>query len=143
MTETGSPSNGKPLSESGSALAGSRRLALFILMLVYTLNFVDRQIMGILVEPVRKDLALEDWQLGIIMGFGFAITYSLFGLPAAVLAERTNRARFVSWALGIWSLMTVICGMTQNGIQLLLARIGVGLGEAGGSPPSQSLISDM
>ncbi len=120
----------------------ARWYSLAVLMLVYVLNFVDRQIMGILLEPIRIDMELHDWQLGIIVGFGFAIMYSLLGLPIAVIAERVNRVKLVALALGFWSIMTALCGAAQNSFHLLLARIGVGLGEAGGSPPSQSLISD-
>lgn len=119
-----------------------RRYVLTILMLVSALNFLDRQIINILVEPIKQDLGLADWQLGLLSGLSFALFYSILGLPIARLADRANRPIIIGTSLVVWSGFTALCGMANNFTQLLLARIGVGCGEAGGGPPSHSLISD-
>lgn len=113
-----------------------------ILTLVYTFNFIDRQILVILQEPIKADLGLSDTQLGLLTGFSFAVVYVTAGIPIAWLADRSNRRNIVAASLGIFSVMTAVSGMVQNYTQLLLARLGVGLGEAGGSPPSHSMLSD-
>jgi MFS family permease len=114
-----------------------------LLTLVYTFNFVDRQVVVILQEQIRAELGLMDWQLGMLSGFAFAIFYSVLGLPIAHLSESVGRKRVVAVALTFWSAMTVLSGAAQNFIHLLLIRIGVGVGEAGGSPPSHSMVSDI
>jgi MFS family permease len=119
-----------------------RYLVVWILAIVYTLNFLDRQIVAILAEPIRKDLNLSDTQLGMLGGLAFAAFYTTFGLPVAWLADRARRVWIISGACALWSLFTVLCGTAQNFVQLALYRMGVGIGEAGGSPPSYSLISD-
>ena len=120
-----------------------RWYVLALLTLVYTFNFVDRQVVVILQEQIRADLGLMDWQLGLLSGFVFAIFYSVLGLPIAHLSESVGRKRVVAVALTFWSVMTALSGAAQNFTQLLLLRIGVGVGEAGGSPPSHSMISDI
>lgn len=115
---------------------------LILLTVVYTFNFVDRQIIGILLPEIKADLGLADWQLGILSGFAFALLYTFLGIPIARLADRTNRVTIVSISLAVWSGFTAICGLANNFTQLAIARLGVGIGEAGGSPPSHSLISD-
>ena len=120
-----------------------RWYVLVLLMLAYTMNFLDRQIMGILLEPIRHEFHLADWQLGIIVGVGFALIYCTLSLFVATVTENANRARVVAIALGFWSIMTACCGLAWNAWSLLAARFGVGLGEAGGSPGSQSLLSDI
>lgn len=115
---------------------------LAILTVVYAFNFIDRQILVILQEPIKAELGLSDTQLGLLTGFSFAVVYVTAGIPIAWLADRSNRRNIVAVSLGIWSVMTALSGMVQNYTQLLLARLGVGLGEAGGSPPSHSMISD-
>ena len=127
----------KPLAE------GPRRYALTLLLVIYIFNFLDRQIVNILAEPIKIDLGLADWQLGLLTGLAFALFYTFLGLPIARLAERADRAKIVSVAVGVWSLFTVLCGFAGNFLQLLLARIGVGVGEAGCTPPAHSLISDI
>lgn len=117
-------------------------LALFLLTIVYAFNFIDRQILVILQEPIKQDMGLSDTQLGLLSGFSFALVYVLAGIPIAYLADRGNRRNIIAIALTVWSGMTAISGLAQNYTHLLLARIGVGLGEAGGSPPSHSMISD-
>lgn len=117
--------------------------ALSILTLVYAFNFIDRQLLAILQESIKADLGLSDSQLGLLTGFAFALFYVTAGIPIARWADRSNRRNIVSLALFVWSFMTAISGLAQNYLQLLLARVGVGVGEAGGSPPSHSMISDM
>ena len=113
-----------------------------MLVLVYTFNFIDRQIVGILAVPIKADLGLTDTQLGLMGGLAFALFYSLLGIPIALLADRGNRTRIIGIALVVWSLMTAACGLAQNFWQLFLARLGVGVGEAGGVAPSYSLVAD-
>lgn len=117
--------------------------ALGTLTLVYSFNFIDRQLLAILQESIKADLLLSDAQLGLLTGFAFAVFYVTAGLPIASWADRGNRRNIVSLSLFVWSFMTAISGFAQNYWQLLLARIGVGVGEAGGSPPSHSMISDI
>jgi MFS family permease len=119
-----------------------RRYVLVLLTLVYALNFIDRQILVILQESIKVDMDLSDSQLGLLTGFAFAIFYVSVGIPIARWADVGNRRNIVSMAVAVWSGMTALSGFTQNFWQLLLARIGVGVGEAGGSPPSHSMISD-
>jgi predicted MFS family arabinose efflux permease len=121
----------------------ARYYALGLLTVVYTFNFVDRQLLAILQESIKADLLLSDSQLGLLTGFAFAVFYVLAGIPIARWADKSNRKNIVALAIGCWSFMTAISGLVQNYTQLLLARIGVGVGEAGGSPPAHSIISDI
>jgi MFS family permease len=113
-----------------------------MLTLVYVFNFIDRQVLVILQESIKKELHLSDTQLGLLSGFTFAIFYVTLGIPIARLADKGNRRNVVTISLAIWSMMTAFSGLARNFIQLLLARIGVGVGEAGGSPPAHAMISD-
>lgn len=122
--------------------AGYKRFVLVMLTIVYAFNFIDRQILVILQEPIKADMGLSDAQLGLLSGFSFALIYVCAGIPIAYWADRGNRRNIVSLALAVWSGMTALSGFVQNYGQLLAARIGVGLGEAGGSPPAHSMISD-
>lgn len=124
---------------------GSVRVTLWILLVVYIFNFIDRQIVNILAEPIRLELGLSDTQIGLMTGLAFALFYTVLGLPIARYSDRpsTHRPRLIAFALATWSAMTALCGMAQNFVQLLLARIGVGIGEAGCTPPAHSLIADM
>ncbi len=115
---------------------------LFMLTIVYAFNFIDRQILVILQEPIKMELGLSDAQLGLLSGFSFALVYITAGIPIAYWADRSNRRNIIAAALTVWSGMTSLSGLAQNYTQLLLARIGVGIGEAGGSPPAHSMISD-
>jgi len=119
-----------------------RYYVLGILVVVYTMNFLDRQILGILAVPIKRDLALTDSQLGLMGGLAFALLYSTLGVPIALLADRSSRVRIMSYALGIWSAFTMVCGFAGSFWQLFLSRVGVGVGEAGGVAPAYSLISD-
>ncbi|MFN2287212.1 MAG: spinster family MFS transporter [Chromatocurvus sp.] len=121
---------------------GYKRFVLVMLTLVYAFNFIDRQILVILQEPIKADMGLSDAQLGLLSGFTFAVIYVTAGIPIAYLADRSNRRNIIAVALTVWSGMTALSGLVQNYGQLLLARVGVGLGEAGGSPPAHSMISD-
>jgi len=119
-----------------------RNYVLVMLTLVYVFNFIDKQILVILQESIKKELHLSDTQLGLLSGFTFAVFYVTLGIPIARLADKTNRRNTVAVSLGIWSIMTACSGLARNFIQLLLARIGVGVGEAGGSPSAHAMISD-
>ena len=134
--QSDAPAGIEPLAE------GPRKYALGLLLLIYVLNFLDRQVVNILAEPIKVELGLADWQLGALTGLAFALFYTVLGLPIARLAERADRVKIISIAVGVWSAFTVACGMAGNFVQLLLARIGVGVGEAGCTPPAHSLISD-
>jgi predicted MFS family arabinose efflux permease len=129
-------------------MAGSRSepgpgtRVLLILLLAYIFNFIDRQIIGILAVPIKADLGLSDKQLGLMGGIAFALFYSGLAIPIAWLADRRSRVRIIAWSVGLWSLFTALCGLTWNFWQLFLARMGVGIGEAGGVAPSYGLISD-
>lgn len=128
-----------------AAVPRSVRTTLWMLLIVYIFNFIDRQIVNILAEPIARDLGLSDTQIGLMTGLAFALFYTALGLPIARYADRpsTNRPRLIAIALATWSAMTALCGVATNFWQLLLARIGVGVGEAGCTPPAHSLISDM
>ncbi|HXC10501.1 MAG TPA: MFS transporter [Steroidobacteraceae bacterium] len=127
---------------AGTAPLAYRSYVLIVLVLVYTFNFIDRQIVGILAVPIKSELHLSDSQLGLMGGLAFALFYTLLGIPIARLADRVNRTGIMTAALALWSLMTAVCGLTQNFAQLFLARVGVGVGEAGGVTPAYSLICD-
>lgn len=117
--------------------------ALAVLFVVYVFNFIDRSIVNILAESIKKDLGLADWHIALLgAGLPFAIFYTALGVPIARLADRHNRRNILAACLAIWSAMTALCGLTGSFFQLLAARIGVAIGEAGGSPPSHSMISD-
>ncbi|WP_372916297.1 spinster family MFS transporter [Sandarakinorhabdus sp.] len=120
------------------------RLLLWTLLVVYIFNFIDRQIVSILAEPIARDLDLSDSQLGLLTGLAFALFYATLGVPIARLADngRTNRSRLIAVCVAVWSAMTALCGVAQNFWQLLLARIGVGIGEAGCTPTAHALIAD-
>jgi MFS family permease len=120
-----------------------RYYVLAVLTVVYVFNFVDRQLLVILQEPIKAELNLSDTQLGLLTGFAFALFYVICGIPIARWADKGNRRTIIALALTIWSVMTAMCGLAANYTHLLLARVGVGVGEAGGSPPAHSMISDI
>jgi predicted MFS family arabinose efflux permease len=113
-----------------------------ILCFVYVINFLDRQLLSILAKPIQDDLGVTDAQLGLISGLYFALFYCLLAIPAGWLADRTNRVKVLSFACALWSAATAACGMASNYPQLMLARMSVGVGEAGGVPPSYAIIAD-
>ena len=139
MTDIAQPSGAPAAAPRSTPYA---YLVVLVLMLVYIFNFLDRQILSILAEPIREDLNLSDTQLGMLTGLAFALFYTTLGIPVAWLADRARRTWIIAAACAIWSAFTALCGTAQNFWQLLFYRIGVGAGEAGGSPPSYSLIAD-
>lgn len=130
--------------DSSADIARNSKTMLWLLLIVYIFNFLDRQIVNILAEPIKADLSLSDTQLGLLAGPAFAVFYAVLGIPIARYADRpsSNRVRLISLSIAIWSAMTMVCGMAQNFVQLALARIGVGVGEAGCTPAAHSLITD-
>ena len=129
--------------ENPYATKKSAYYALAVLTTVYSFNFIDRQLLAILQESIKAELHLSDGQLGLLTGFAFAVFYVIAGIPLARWADHSNRRNIVALALTVWSGMTALSGLVQNYAQLLAARVGVGVGEAGGSPPSHSMISDI
>jgi MFS family permease len=126
----------------GFGRPGYRAYVLVILVLVYTFNFIDRVVISIVQEPIKHEFALTDGQLGLMAGPAFVLFYATLGIPIARLAERFNRTTILAVCTALWSAMTALCGAATSFPTLFLARIGVGVGEAGCTPPSQSLITD-
>lgn len=121
---------------------GYPRLVLAMLLVVYTFNFLDRQILGILAKPIQEELNLNDAEFGAIGGLAFALLYSVMGVPLALLADRIGKTKVIAGSLVVWSGFTALCGVAGNFWQLFLYRLGVGVGEAGGVAPSYALIAD-
>ncbi len=121
---------------------GYRAYVLFMLIVVYTFNFIDRQIIGILAVPIQAELGVSDTMMAAMRGLSFALLYSTLGVPIAWMADRYNRVRIMTAALTMWSFMTMVCGMITTPVQLFFARMGVGVGEAGGVAPAYSIVSD-
>lgn len=121
---------------------GYARYALSLLLVIYILNFLDRQIVNILAEPIKNELGLADWQLGLMSGFAFAVFYCVLGIPIARFAETRSRPAIIGTSVAVWSAFTALCGTAQNFAMLCLFRVGVGVGEAGCTPPAHSLITD-
>ena len=119
-----------------------RYYVLSALLVVYTLNFLDRQFLTVLQEPVKKTLHLSDTELGSLTGLYFALFYTVIGIPVGMLADRVSRVRIVAGASAIWSFFTAACGFATSFLTLAIPRMGVGVGEAGGAPPSYSIVSD-
>ncbi len=122
--------------------SGYTNYVLGVLVVVYVFNFIDRQILAILAPDIKGELGLSDTQIGALSGVAFGIFYATLGIPIARLADKYSRVKIISVCLAIWSLMTALSGLAGNFWHLLIARIGVGIGEAGGSPPSHSLLAD-
>ena len=120
-----------------------RYYVLGLLTVIYALNFLDRTIFNVLIEPIKKEFALSDTMMGLLAGFGFVLFYSILGIPIARIADRLNRRNIVATALAFWSAMTFCCGLASSVTSLALARIGVGIGESAGTPASQSLVADL
>jgi len=120
----------------------TQTIMLVTLTFVYVLNFLDRQLLGILAKPIQDNLHITDGQLGLIGGLYFAFFYCFIAIPVGWFADRTNRVTVLSLACAIWSAATAACGMSANYTQLVIARMTVGFGEAGGVPPSYALITD-
>jgi len=126
----------------GTASPRYRALVLAMLLLVYTFNFLDRQILGILVAPIKAELHLTDTQMGALGGIAFALLYSTLAIPLAVVADRTSRSWVITISLTIWSAFTALCGIATGFWQFFAFRLGVGVGEAGGVAPSYAMIAD-
>lgn len=123
-------------------LAARRNVALAMLFVVGTINFVDRQLLSVLVEPIRADMQFSDTQFGLLTGLAFALFYAAMGVPVAMVADRWNRIKLIGIACVVWSGFTAACGMVSNFWQLAAMRFGVGAGEAGGTAPSLSVLAD-
>ncbi|MDH5345203.1 MAG: MFS transporter [Gammaproteobacteria bacterium] len=121
----------------------ARRYALAMIATVYVFNFIDRQVLAILLPSIKAEFSVDDWVLGFLAGPAFALFYVTLGIPIAVLGDRWNRRNLIAISLAIWSAMTALSGAASSIVQLSLARIGVGVGEAGFSPPAHSMIADM
>ena len=120
-----------------------KRYTLGVLVVVYTFNFIDRQILSILIEPIKADLGVSDFAMGLLSGTAFAIFYATLGMPLALIADRWNRRNLIGLSLAVWSGMTALSGLANNFWQLAAARIGVGIGEAGCSPSAHSMLADL
>ena len=131
------------MADNNTTSKNYRTFAIILLTIVYGFNFIDRQIVGILAPFIQKDLGLTNTELGLLIGLAFAIFYTLVAIPIAWLADRYSRVNILSMALATWSGFTALTGLATNFMQIGIARMGVGIGEAGGSPPSHSIISDM
>lgn len=140
MTEAAIVSGARP--KDGYS-PGYRTYVLVLLTIVYVTNYADRSILTTLTEPIKHEFGLSDRMMGAMGGIAFAVFYTTAGLPIALLADRSNRTRIMAVAAATWSFFTTLCGFVTNAWQLFFARIGVGIGEAGGSPPAHSIISDL
>lgn len=134
--------NGTDASTQFSASNAYRNYVVWLLFVIYVFNYVDRQILSIVLEPIKQEFDLHDWQLGLLSGLAFAAFYSTLGIPIARLADTRNRVNIITASIVVWSAFTVVSGMAKNFWHLLFARIGVGIGEAGCSPSAYSIISD-
>src|SRR5687768_2814353 len=137
----------KPAADSAGdnafrASTGYRHYIVWLLFVIYVFNYADRQILSIVLEPIKQEFALRDWQLGLLSGLAFAAFYSTLGIPIARLADSRNRVNIITASIIVWSAFTAVCGLAKNFWHLLIARIGVGVGEAGCSPAAYSIISD-
>ncbi|HSB08440.1 MAG TPA: MFS transporter [Blastocatellia bacterium] len=135
MTQTTEP-------EQPYAPAGYAWYVVGVLTIVYIFSFIDRQILNLLVRPIRRDLGISDFQMSLLMGFTFALFYTFFGIPLGRLADSRNRRTIIAAGFAVWSFMTAACGLARNFAQMLLLRIGVGVGEAALSPAAYSIITD-
>ncbi|HEY8538397.1 MAG TPA: MFS transporter [Steroidobacteraceae bacterium] len=139
--DAATPSTSRPAEQAGRP--GARAWwVLGVLCFVYVLNFLDRQLLSILAKPIQDDLQVTDGQLGLISGLYFALFYTFIAIPVGWIADRTNRVKLLSFACGLWSAATAACGLAKSYPQLVIARMTVGVGEAGGVPPSYAVISD-
>ena len=131
------------MTAASQAFSRNRAWVMALLVIGYTLNFIDRQIAGILAEPIKHDLGLTDAQLGWLGGTAFALFYTVLAIPIARFADRSDRSLVLTVGLALWSLATAACGFAQNFVQLFLARMSVGIGEAAGVAPAYSLLTDL
>lgn len=143
--ETGEPTvpNAASVQVVRAAGLSPRNMTLLLLLVVYISNYADRQILNVLAVQIMQDLQISKSAFGLLSGLSFAIFYATLGIPIAVLADRVSRKWILIASMTVWSVMTTLCGVAVGFWQLAVARIGVGVGEAGGSPPSHSMISDL
>ncbi len=132
----------QPADATGRMLPAKASVVLAMLLLVYIFNFLDRMMLSILATPIQNDLGLSDSQMGLLGGLAFAVLYSTLAVPLSAVADRTSRSMVITIALVFWSAFTALCGVAQNFLQIFLARVGVGIGEAGGVAPSYAIIGD-
>jgi len=139
-----SQSQSPPAANAAAVAVGGpyANYVLGVLFVVYIFNFIDRQILAILLQPIKEDLKISDTALGFLTGFAFAVFYTFSGLPLARLADRWVRRSLIAISIAVWSIMTAASGLARGFTELALARIGVGIGEAGATPPAHSLLSD-
>ncbi len=135
------PNSPRDAAETGASRAYANYV-LAVLFVVYVFNFIDRQVLSILIDPIKQELGVSDTAMGLLVGFTFVVFYTLAGIPIARWADRGSRRAVITFSLVLWSVMTAASGLARNFAQLALMRVGVGIGEAGGTPPSHSLISD-
>jgi MFS family permease len=128
--------------ETGYGTTSYRKYVLGALLTVYLFNFVDRTIINILTEPIKETFGVEDWQMGLLGGPAFAVLYTFIGIPIARFSEKNHRVWIIAGSVALWSLMTVLCGFATSFVALFIFRIGVSIGEAGCSPPANSMIAD-
>ena len=128
---------------SHSSSSRNRYYVLAILSLVYVVNVLDRNLIGILVQPIKEEFGVSDSAMGLLTGFAFVTFYVFAGIPLARLADRGNRRNILAAALSIWSVLTALCGLTRSFLQMAIVRVGVGVGEAAATPASMSMISDL
>ena len=134
------PASGPPAADAGGGAYAW--YVVIVLTLIQALAFVDRQVLALLVEPIKHDLHVSDTRISLLYGLAFALFYVIVALPIARLADRGNRRNIIAGAVAVWSLMTAACGLAANFPQLVAARLGVGAGEAGLSPAAQSILAD-
>lgn len=127
---------------AGGLTGGQANFALAVFLLAYVLSFVDRQILALMVDPIRQDLGLSDIQIGLLQGFAFAILYAVMGVPFGMLADRVSRRKIIAVGVIFWSFATALCGLARSFTMLFAARIGVGVGEAALSPAAHSYLSN-
>jgi MFS family permease len=139
-TQAKDSAGGNPGTGYGST--SYRKYVLSALLTVYLFNFIDRTIINILTEPIKQAFGVEDWQMGLLGGPAFAVLYTFIGIPIARFSEKNHRVWIITGSVALWSLMTVLCGFATSFIGLLIFRIGVSIGEAGCTPPANSIIAD-
>lgn len=142
MAIASTPAGEAPAGGQSFGTPGYRAYVLLSLTFVYMLNFIDRSLLGVVAQPIIREFGLTDTQYGFLNGPPFAIFYALMGIPIAMMADRFNRVLIMAICIAVWSLMTALCGFATSFVFLLIARIGVAIGEAGGTPPSNSIIAD-
>jgi predicted MFS family arabinose efflux permease len=137
----GSPQEAE-IPAAAAASPAYARYVLGVLFTAYVINFIDRQVLSVFIDPIKAEFGVSDTAMGLLVGFAFALFYTFAGIPIARWADRGDRRTIIALGLAVWSAMTALCGLTRSFAQLALARVGVGVGEAAGSPPSHSLIAD-